>query len=216
VIAADRGNDRSAGVRTRRASFAAQVRPTMHDGTLDLPRECHAAGLERSSTAGLCGPAVPGAASMTSGDEFLRATLPALDLVHNLARRLLPGRADAEDLVQETYLRAWQAWTAGPAGRALAGHHLPEPGPRPGPAGGEAAGGGHRSARGAGGRDRRGRGDRPQPPRPDRAGAVDAARAATTCRYVDGPGRVHRRRGRRGRRGRKTLARLVREQQGDP
>jgi RNA polymerase sigma-70 factor (ECF subfamily) len=50
---------------------------------------------------------------MTAGDDFLRATLPALDLVHNLARRLVPGRADAEDLVQETYLRAWQAWTAG-------------------------------------------------------------------------------------------------------
>jgi DNA-directed RNA polymerase specialized sigma24 family protein len=29
------------------------------------------------------------------------------------ARRLVPGRADAEDLVQETDLRAWQAWTAG-------------------------------------------------------------------------------------------------------
>ncbi len=50
---------------------------------------------------------------MPAGDDFLRATLPALDLVHNLARRLVPGRADAEDLVQETYLRAWQAWTAG-------------------------------------------------------------------------------------------------------
>ena len=50
---------------------------------------------------------------MTTGDDFLRATLPALDLVHNLARRLAPGRADAEDLVQETYLRAWQAWVAG-------------------------------------------------------------------------------------------------------
>jgi RNA polymerase sigma-70 factor, ECF subfamily len=49
----------------------------------------------------------------TGGDDFLRATLPALDLVHNLARRFAPGRADAEDLVQETYLRAWQAWTAG-------------------------------------------------------------------------------------------------------
>jgi RNA polymerase sigma-70 factor, ECF subfamily len=48
-----------------------------------------------------------------TGEDFLRATLPALDLVHNLARRLVPGRADAEDLVQETYLRAWQAWTAG-------------------------------------------------------------------------------------------------------
>ena len=50
---------------------------------------------------------------MTAAEEFLRATLPALDLVHNLARRLAPNRADAEDLVQETYLRAWQAWTAG-------------------------------------------------------------------------------------------------------
>jgi RNA polymerase sigma-70 factor (ECF subfamily) len=49
----------------------------------------------------------------TSADDFLRATLPALDLVHNLARRFAPGRADAEDLVQETYLRAWQAWTVG-------------------------------------------------------------------------------------------------------
>jgi RNA polymerase sigma-70 factor (ECF subfamily) len=50
---------------------------------------------------------------MTSGDDFLRATQPALDLVHNLARRLVRDRADAEDLVQETYLRAWQAWTSG-------------------------------------------------------------------------------------------------------
>src|SRR5918912_965493 len=49
----------------------------------------------------------------TSGDDFLQATLPALDLVHNLARRFAPARADAEDLVQDTYLRAWQAWTAG-------------------------------------------------------------------------------------------------------
>ena len=43
---------------------------------------------------------------MTAADDFLRATLPALDLVHNLARRLAPARADAEDLVQETYVRA--------------------------------------------------------------------------------------------------------------
>jgi RNA polymerase sigma-70 factor (ECF subfamily) len=50
---------------------------------------------------------------MASDDEFLRATLPALDLVHNLARRFVRERADAEDLVQDTYLRAWQAWTAG-------------------------------------------------------------------------------------------------------
>jgi RNA polymerase sigma-70 factor, ECF subfamily len=50
---------------------------------------------------------------MASNDEFLQATLPALDLVHNLARRFVHNRADAEDLVQDTYLRAWQAWTNG-------------------------------------------------------------------------------------------------------
>ena len=50
---------------------------------------------------------------MTRGEEFLRATLPVLDLVHNLARRLTRDRADAEDLVQETYTRAWAAWVAG-------------------------------------------------------------------------------------------------------
>jgi RNA polymerase sigma-70 factor, ECF subfamily len=50
---------------------------------------------------------------MATGDDFLVAALPALDLVHNLARRMVPSRADAEDLVQETYLRAWQAWVAG-------------------------------------------------------------------------------------------------------
>jgi RNA polymerase sigma-70 factor (ECF subfamily) len=43
-------------------------------------------------------------------EEFLAATLPALDLVYNLARRLVLNRADVEDLVQETYLRAFDAW----------------------------------------------------------------------------------------------------------
>jgi RNA polymerase sigma factor (sigma-70 family) len=50
---------------------------------------------------------------MASGEEFQRLTLPALDLVHNLARRFSWDRADAEDLVQETYLRAWAAWSGG-------------------------------------------------------------------------------------------------------
>lgn len=50
---------------------------------------------------------------MTSGEEFLRVTLPALDRVHALALRLVRGRHDAEDLVQDTYLRAWQAWGRG-------------------------------------------------------------------------------------------------------
>ncbi len=44
-------------------------------------------------------------------DEFLNATLPALDLVYNLARRLARNQQDVEDLVQETYLKAFQAWT---------------------------------------------------------------------------------------------------------
>lgn len=54
-----------------------------------------------------------GAAGEFLEEEFLRATMPALDLVHNLARRLSHGVADAEDLVQETYLRAWRAWVTG-------------------------------------------------------------------------------------------------------
>jgi RNA polymerase sigma-70 factor (ECF subfamily) len=44
-----------------------------------------------------------------SHDEFLAATLPALDLVYNLARRLVDA-SQVEDLVQETYLKAYGAW----------------------------------------------------------------------------------------------------------
>jgi RNA polymerase sigma-70 factor (ECF subfamily) len=43
-------------------------------------------------------------------DEFLRAAMGAMDLVFNLSRRLTDSRQDAEDLVQETYLRAFRAW----------------------------------------------------------------------------------------------------------
>ncbi|MEX2556515.1 MAG: sigma-70 family RNA polymerase sigma factor [Actinomycetota bacterium] len=44
------------------------------------------------------------------GEEFLQRTLGAMDLVHNLARRILRDEQAAEDLVQETYLRAYDAW----------------------------------------------------------------------------------------------------------
>jgi RNA polymerase sigma-70 factor (ECF subfamily) len=43
-------------------------------------------------------------------DEFLRATMGAMDLVFNLSRRMTDSRQDAEDLVQETFLRAFRAW----------------------------------------------------------------------------------------------------------
>lgn len=43
-------------------------------------------------------------------EEFLRATLGSMDLVYNIARRLVPRPEDAEDLVQETYLAAFRAW----------------------------------------------------------------------------------------------------------
>jgi RNA polymerase sigma-70 factor (ECF subfamily) len=43
-------------------------------------------------------------------DEFLEATLGAMDLVHNLARRVTRDAEAAEDLVQETYLAAFRAW----------------------------------------------------------------------------------------------------------
>ncbi|CAN5778106.1 sigma-70 family RNA polymerase sigma factor [soil metagenome] len=47
---------------------------------------------------------------MTTDDEFLHQTLPSMDLVYNLARRCTTSRQDAEDLVQETYLRALKSW----------------------------------------------------------------------------------------------------------
>ena len=43
-------------------------------------------------------------------DEFLAVTLPCLDLVYNLARRTMPDPDLVDDLVQETYVRAFDAW----------------------------------------------------------------------------------------------------------
>ncbi len=43
-------------------------------------------------------------------DDFLNATLPALDLVYNLARRMARDSHVVEDLVQETYVKAFEAW----------------------------------------------------------------------------------------------------------
>jgi len=46
----------------------------------------------------------------TQHEEFLHATMGAMDLVYNLARRFTQRREDTEDLVQETYLAAYRAW----------------------------------------------------------------------------------------------------------
>ncbi len=43
-------------------------------------------------------------------DEFLAVTLPCLDLVYNLARRAMRDPDLVDDLVQETYVRAFGAW----------------------------------------------------------------------------------------------------------
>jgi RNA polymerase sigma-70 factor (ECF subfamily) len=48
-------------------------------------------------------------------EEFLAETLPSLDLVYNLARRMMQRPEDVEDLVQETYLHAFGAWAQGRA-----------------------------------------------------------------------------------------------------
>ncbi len=46
-------------------------------------------------------------------DSFVATVMPALDLVHNLARRLARRSTDAEDLAQDTLTRAWEAWHRG-------------------------------------------------------------------------------------------------------
>lgn len=46
-------------------------------------------------------------------DDFLKRTMPAMDLIYNIARRMVPRPDDAEDLVQETYLAAYRAWLDG-------------------------------------------------------------------------------------------------------
>jgi RNA polymerase sigma-70 factor, ECF subfamily len=51
---------------------------------------------------------------VSNDDEFLHAVGEHLDLVYNLARRLARSRPHAEDLVQETYLRALRGWRRQP------------------------------------------------------------------------------------------------------
>ena len=50
---------------------------------------------------------------MDPREEFLSSTMGAMDLVYNIARRMVPRAEDAQDLVQETYLAAFAAWVKG-------------------------------------------------------------------------------------------------------
>jgi DNA-directed RNA polymerase specialized sigma24 family protein len=43
---------------------------------------------------------------------FLEATLPHMDVVYQVARRVAGDGQDPEDLVQETYLRAYAAFAS--------------------------------------------------------------------------------------------------------
>lgn len=57
---------------------------------------------------------------MKADAEFERVAMAHVDLVYALARRLMPTPADAEDLVQETFLRALTGWRRKPPEDAAA------------------------------------------------------------------------------------------------
>ena len=50
---------------------------------------------------------------MDPREEFVGSTMGAMDLVYNIARRMVPSVEDAQDLVQDTYLAAFAAWVKG-------------------------------------------------------------------------------------------------------
>ncbi len=46
----------------------------------------------------------------TKHEEFKREAIPHMDLLYNYALRMSGSRDDAEDLIQETYLKAYRFW----------------------------------------------------------------------------------------------------------
>jgi hypothetical protein len=59
--------------------------------------------------------------SVDANEEFLQATIAAMELVYNIARRVVPRTEDAEDLVHETYLVAFKTWCTGESLFAITG-----------------------------------------------------------------------------------------------
>jgi RNA polymerase sigma-70 factor (ECF subfamily) len=49
-------------------------------------------------------------AKETQNREFEQEAMPHISLLHNYARRITKSSEDAEDLVQETYLKAYRFW----------------------------------------------------------------------------------------------------------
>jgi RNA polymerase sigma-70 factor, ECF subfamily len=62
------------------------------------------------------GKPVPDAAAALPKPGFAEEAMPWIDAVHRFALRLTRNAADAEDLVQETFLRAYRAWDQYEAG----------------------------------------------------------------------------------------------------
>jgi len=74
------------------------MRTTVKPGLRLVP-----AGGDSAATAGACGKHLTGPEKR---DDFQRTFLPYLDAAYNLARWVLKNEADAQDVVQEAYLRA--------------------------------------------------------------------------------------------------------------
>jgi RNA polymerase sigma-70 factor, ECF subfamily len=49
-------------------------------------------------------------AESTRKEEFIRETIPHMDLLYGYALRMTHNAQDAEDLIQETYLKAYRFW----------------------------------------------------------------------------------------------------------
>src|SRR5215469_1812923 len=58
--------------------------------------------------------------SKLTGEHFERIVLPHLNAAYNLARWLVRNPQDAEDIVQEAYLRAFKFWSGYQGGDARA------------------------------------------------------------------------------------------------